>query len=75
MSGGRISEHLSASPNIAGIIEAALGIAFFAEVVAFIASPGKINAGPCPDQGGFDHNQCLRFFKSESDPQTPVLTG
>lgn len=72
---GRISEHLSASPDITGIIEAVTGIVVFAAVLGFFASPGKTNAVPCPDQGDFDHNQCIRFFKSENDPQTPVLTG
>lgn len=71
----RISEHLSASPNVAGIIEAVTAVVVFAAVLGFFAGSGKIGAGPCHDQSGFDHNQCMEFHKSDSDPQTPVLTG
>jgi hypothetical protein len=71
----QLTARLSASPDVAALITTIILVVTVIGIVAFFAGPGKVEAGPCPDQGTFDHGQCVQFRKvPASGTDSPPLT-
>jgi len=75
-----LTAHLHASPDVASVISTIVLVVTGIGIITFFASPGKVQADPCPDQPPDDHGQCIRFHKvsgngGDDGAGTPALTG